>query len=363
MSGFLAFIAKRYGRKAEDIATDVVTYLMRETDVQFRIALFLAELGFPYLESGFFAETRSSGKNGIPDIKLFDRQGKCRVIVENKFWALLTSKQPCAYLNELSKQGLVLFVVPKSRRKSIWEQVCTRCEKVDGPIVAPSITRLGCIGRTGQKFIAVITWNTLLNELAPCTYGISAGSSISDNELFINELRRLCNVEETKGVENLDAKIVSSKAIGLAVFNYMKLLAQIIDAATDAGYIKRVRRKLDSYGEGYHGEWGQLGPYRAWIGLEARLWSERGESPIWIVFSDEKIIDKKLRAIFLAARGRWSWLDDPRQLEDGNLGGERQLVIPIPIKPRVHYDSVLQGAIERIEQIKSLFESRRLKKA
>ncbi len=364
MSGFLAFIARRYSRKAEDIATDVVTYLMRGAYVQSSITSLLTVLGFPYLESGFSAETRLSGENGIPDIKLIDKQGECRVIVENKFWALLTSKQPCAYLNEVSKDGLVLFVVPKSRRKSIWEQVCTRCEEVNGPIVAPSITSLGCIGRTGQKFIAVITWNNLLDALAPLTSGISTVSSISDAELFINQLRRLCNVEETKGVENLDAKMVSSKDVGWAVYDCMKLLTQIVDAAADADCFKPEKRKNhDSCGEGYYGKWGQLGPYRAWIGFDARLWSERGESPIWIEFADEKIIDNELREIFFTARGTWSWLDDPRQLEDGNLGGDSQLVIPIPIKPRVDHDALLQGAIERIEQVKTLFKSQRLKKA
>jgi len=34
MSGFLSYIAERYGAKSEDIATDVVAYLINESYVQ-----------------------------------------------------------------------------------------------------------------------------------------------------------------------------------------------------------------------------------------------------------------------------------------------------------------------------------------
>jgi hypothetical protein len=100
MGGFLSFIADRYHRKSEDVASDVVTYLINEFPVQDAIGTLLKRLGFPDPPLKFRAYPRQSGEYGIPDIKLRDKDGNARVIIENKFWAPLTNLQPCGYLNE-----------------------------------------------------------------------------------------------------------------------------------------------------------------------------------------------------------------------------------------------------------------------
>jgi hypothetical protein len=311
MNGFLAFIARQYNRKAEDVGSDVVAHLLHESHIQNAFCGLLAGLGFPNLKPSFAVETRSSGENGIPDIKLLDDNGECRVIIENKFWALLTSKQPSAYINEIAADGLVLFVVPRLRRRSVWEQIQTRCVSSHVPVTDSKVTALGCSGRVGVKHIAVISWTDLLAAFSSLTRTASNATSSSETEVFLNQLRRLCDVEDSKKVERLDERWISNTDIALAVYDYMKLVNLIVESAADANYFLPERRQgQDSCGEGYFGKWGQLGSYRAWIGFDARLWSERGESSIWIEFADKEEIDRELRTIFFAARGRWNWLED-----------------------------------------------------
>jgi hypothetical protein len=60
--------------------------------------------------------------------------------------------------------------------------------------------------------------------------------------------------------------------------------------------------------------------------------------------------------MFLAARGRFAWLTDPAQLEDG-ISDDGQLVVPVPLKPGVELDALLASAIERIEQVKEVLNS------
>jgi len=372
MSGFLSFISRQYGRKAEDVATDVLAYLMERPEIQGTLCKLLAEAGYPYLNPGFSVEIRTSGESGrtggIPDIWLSYGQGEhkaIKAVIEDKFGAGLTKNQPCGYLDKVGTGGIVLFVAPAWRQKGIWEEVQGRCKKSGAPIVALKTNSSKRIGKTGSKYIAVISWNTLLRALSSsCSTGLEENSRISEVELFVDQLRRLCDVEDTSKFEKLSG-IVSERDVAFTVYSSMKLLHQIVETADADGLFTPDKPQYwqgkndGSCGPGYFGYYGALGTkFRAWIGFDARLWSERGESPIWIEFDDKAILDE-LSGIFLAAPERLPWLGDPTQLEDGNAGN-RQLVISVPLKPGVELDALLASAVERIEQVKDLLDSRHL---
>jgi hypothetical protein len=359
MTGFLSYIASQYRRKPEDVATDVVAYLMQAREVRERISGCLKGLGFPNLSPDFKVQLRfSSPENGTPDLRLIDRQDKCRAIIENKFGALLTDKQPCAYLKEIPADGLLLFVVPRWRLVSVWNQIKQRCETEYGPMTRITDVRPGFIGRTGSKCMAIIPWDRFLKILS--SSGVSKGSYGDETEIFVQQLRRLCDVEKPK-FENLKAhaKLLTRTETASAVYACVPLVDMLLSEVEDAGYFEpKLKRKHDKCGRGYFGEYGQLGSFRAWIGFDARVWSQKGKSPIWIEFYDTHEIDGQLRDIFRSARGKWPWLADLSQLEDEN-NGNHQLVIPILLKSGVEYDVLLRAAVERIEQVAKLLKLRR----
>ena len=193
-------------------------------------------------------------ENGIPDLRLIDDQEKCRVIIENKFWALLTDKQPGAYFRELPPNGLVLFVVPRSCRKRLWVQMQDRCRE---PITQCNVAN-GCyIGRTGEQYIAVISWDHLLSGSRPIE------QDDPDFAIFIEQLRRLCKVEEENKIEMLSPSAMASKEIAKSVHSYMKLATQIVEAAEDADcFVPKKPQPKDSCGEIRIGKWGDISGFR-----------------------------------------------------------------------------------------------------
>lgn len=332
----------------------------------------LGRCGLPIFETWLLRRDQNLGESGrtggIPDIWLSYGQGEHKVIkavIEDKFRAGLTKHQPCGYLDKVETGGIVLFVAPTWRQNGIWEEVHGRCKKSGAPIVALKTNSSKRIGKTGSKYIAVISWNALLRALSSsCSTGLEESSRISEVELFVDQLRRLCDVEDTSKFEKL-SEIVSERDVAFTVYSSMKLLHQIVESADADGLFTPDKPQYwqgkndGSCGPGYFGYYGALGTkFRAWIGFDARLWSERGESPIWIEFDDKAILDE-LSGIFLAAPERFPWLDDPTQLEDGNAGN-RQLVISVPLKPGVELDALLASAVERIEQVKELLDSQHL---
>ena len=64
------------------------------------------------------------------DLVGFDDKGSERLLVELKFWAELTDKQPGAYLERLpAGAAVLLFVVPGTRVEYLWPEVLRRADE------------------------------------------------------------------------------------------------------------------------------------------------------------------------------------------------------------------------------------------
>jgi hypothetical protein len=360
MSGFLSFISEQYGLKAEDVATDVFAYLLQRQDAQRALCQLFADVGYPYLKPGFSVKSRKCAEDGrdggIPDITLSYGDGENKIIqaiIEDKFGAGLTKKQPCEYIKTVADNGIVLFVAPKWRQRSIWGEIRGKCQKSGASCIPIRSGSSGRIGKVGSKFIALIQWDKVLVALS--------NSFDPEVKLFVDQLKKLCDVEDTVKFENL-SELVSDRGVGSTVFSSIELLERIVELAeADELFITRGKTrhwegKNDDRSRGpcYFGYRGTLGAnIRAWIGFDARLWALCGESPLWIEF-DENF--DQLKEMFFAARGRFVWLTDPAQLVDGE-SEDRQLVVPLPLKPGVELDALLASAIERIEQVKEVLNS------
>ena len=66
---------------------------------------------------------------------LYDRRGKVRLFVENKFWAPLTPNQPVAYLRALPDDGMLAFIAPKDRIYSLWFELREQCKRENLSVV------------------------------------------------------------------------------------------------------------------------------------------------------------------------------------------------------------------------------------
>lgn len=343
-SGFLSFIAERYHRKSEDVASDVVTYLINEFPVQDAIRALLTKLGFPDPPFRFRACSRRSGENGIPDIKLYDKDGNARIIIENKFWAILTQNQPCGYLKD-SGVELVLFVVPKSRVRRIWKEVCRCCarDEMCGPVTDIVGYPLQPLGRIHEKYVAAISWDDLIDVFK------QDAENTPELQVFVSQLGRLCEVEEKMEIRDIRAEHVGegAKVVAEDVYKFMRLVKPIVEAAEAGGFF-RANEKQDksSRGDFHIGFAGELGAWKAWIGFDARVWAKNGETPIWIECGDPENIGDLKRKL-QPNREELPWFDD-----------EDQIVVPIPLRPSAHQEIIVGAAVEQIGRVKRLLEAK-----
>ncbi len=79
--------------------------------------------------------TEVIGKNDERlDLVAYDERDSERVLIEVKFWAGLTDKQPEEYLKRLPRDGdpaVLLFVAPEQRLVTLWAEICRQAEEAD----------------------------------------------------------------------------------------------------------------------------------------------------------------------------------------------------------------------------------------
>ena len=103
MSSLLGHLAMRFTRHPENIATNALHFIIEKSQVA-RAAVIehVASTGVA-LEKNLAFSTQERGEGGeIPDIVAKDEQRRLVLIIESKFWAVLTAQQPVAYLDSLS---------------------------------------------------------------------------------------------------------------------------------------------------------------------------------------------------------------------------------------------------------------------
>ncbi len=91
------------------------------------------------------------------------------MLVESKFWAPLTPNQPTGYLSRLppDKEGLVLFIAPEARYRTLWQELLGRCKAAGleprDETGDPPHWRAVRISQVGK--LAYVSWSFVLNRL------------------------------------------------------------------------------------------------------------------------------------------------------------------------------------------------------
>jgi hypothetical protein len=345
MQSFLAYVAGQYGRKKEDVATDVLAYLLnRNKSTRTALGRLIAEGGYT-LPKTYSIVSRTKGINGVPDLQITDADGSCCAIIENKFWAGLTINQPVGYLKELKAEGgVIVFVVPETRIAKIWKELCRRCEEHGRPIESWSGGRFS--GRTANDYIRVVSWDQLIHNL---TAGVDkVASQDSETSLFIEQLRRICEVANKERVEVIDPAELSDRRLGQRVKDYAYLATAIAKAAEEKQLFihlpERKQLRWESCGPGWSGRFGTMSNYVAWLGFDAEHWSTHVVSPLWLTFEDKNDFDEL------------SNLFDPDIMagtcfEIDRSNGGRALTLPVPVTTGAEADEIIETAVRWLEAI------------
>jgi hypothetical protein len=355
MRSFLAYVAEQYGRKKEDVATDALVYLLKKHRIA-RTAFhsFVAdECGYT-LPKIYSVISRTKGPDGVPDIQISDENGVCCAIVENKFRAPLTEKQPVSYFNGLRTDGgLILFVVPKDRIVKLWSELRSRCEEADRAIEPLPGFRFS--GQSAKHRLCIVFWDQLIRHLETSLDNDEAREA--EVSMFIDQLRRVCEVADNETFNNLTSDQLSGAGTSALIRHLTWITRELIGRSIDKNIAqetkkKEMQAKVDvSDSSLYVGQDLLFDGVTAWIGFWPKAWGERLISPLWIVLylpeSEDDLIVKQLH----------------KEQRDGTVvkhlfysDDEDGWLIPIPIEPDKAQDDVVDEAFQFVSYIRSAIE-------
>ena len=265
---------------------------------------------------------------------LYDRRGKVRLFVENKFWAPLTPNQSVAYLRALPDDGMLAFIAPKDRIYSLWFELREQCKRENLSVVDE--TGLGDLQRmqVDQRTLLLTHWRRVLDALGHAATAGGYASTFQD----IDQLRGLTERMNSGVFLPLRGDEPTDTCVARRLLNYGSLIDDITKRLIEAGV-------ADTKGLAAAG-WGRYvrvhDKFVVYLCLHLEAWRDFGMTPLWCeVPSDAGVSLRRIEERFDGAR-----VDDK--------GGLR---IPIRLEVGVERDRVVEAAVHRVRSLAGVLEA------
>ena len=279
---FSYIVQKRLSRENENVATEALAYIVGYSKDARNGLMKLLRGVVPEMPDLRFQTQQTEGSDR-PDMWGYDGD-EPRVFVESKFWAGLTENQPVSYLNRLAtyiQPTLLLVVVPDAREQTLWRELNLRLigagisaeERGKVPDIFSSVnTGIGPV-------FALTSWTRLISALE----SEIADDQRASSDLF--QLRALCNAADS--YVPISSADLTDQRIPALVLQLGSIMQDSVDLADSQGTLNKGGFTLrgDSNRIGRYASFWDKNGVGIWIGIHFGLWSEYGETPLWVVFS------------------------------------------------------------------------------
>jgi hypothetical protein len=341
--------------RLETTVTEGLAYLLKTRHwAKEAIHKLLESHGYKQIFADFDCESQYQFKSGPrPDLALLELDTSSTfALLELKIDAIFTPNQPNGYVRCLIAERtskhcggeILLFIVPKSRRDSVWKQVNARLglEYVVEPVS-------GYWLRVNNVTVAIVEWNELLRRLE------------EDRNLDDREAEEIITIMKDKTEKDLipevppiTPKFLEDKLIALEILHYMRLAETINTKLSDGAFAALTPRKdkaAPGHGYAWTGRYYYCSGYEwLWIGFEPECWSQHPISPIWVV-----IQGSKNRAV-MRLKSAFSGLIDAEEAFF-DTKPPAALKIPITLKPGHSGDELVTDALDQISHVLELIVS------
>ena len=274
----LAHLSPSFTSQTENIAVEALGYILNTYAGSKEGLDDVVRSGVRNVNPVVKVHTQASGLDGTrPDLVGVDEGSAERVLIEAKFWAELTPRQPHAYLDRLPKDGpsVLLFLAPEDRIVNLWPQLRSRAQS-NGVQLSEVDAERRCVRVDGtQRHLLLVSWTGLLDRMSART------RDHPDAEADIRKLRGLADFVEEGRFEPIRD---TTEDFG-PDSRHMRDMKRIIDAATERGIVegwasrKGLNRTPRSYG---YGRYVRFGGRVVWFGINTDLWEQDGETPLWL---------------------------------------------------------------------------------
>ncbi len=344
----LAPMLKSRDRK-EDIAVLALGYILSTSEGAVRGLENVLKTGG--VEVGAISpdvRTQASDEKGRPDLSCRDENGKERVLIEAKFQAQLTARQPVDYLKRLppDRPSVLLFVVPTGRFELLWTELSRRVN-ADGVelLLEKKDTNLLSANVGGERRLMLTSWANLLNHMAVQVKAKKDSRAACD----IRQLQGLALQDDKEAFLPLRAEELRSE-FPRRVLGLQRLTQDAFERVCKS-------ERVDCSGLRGNPPWSRymrLAGAGATIGVYFDLWAQSRDTPLWLIL-DPWGDDATLKVRIEDVRRRLAPLR--QEVPPGIIDRGRRLLVPINLPLGVEYDSVLDAVVERLEYIARLIDS------
>ena len=224
----LAHLSPSFTSQTENIAVEALGYVLNKYAGSREGLDDVIRSGVRDVNPVVKVRTQSSAVDGTrPDLVGLDEDDKERVLIEAKFWAELTPRQPSAYLDRLPDEGpsVLLFLVPEERIGSLWPVLRARALEAEKTLSDVDAERK-CVSVGGsQRHLMLVSWTGLLDRMSVRT------REERDAETEIQQLRGLADFAEGARFQPIRGPREEIDPDS----RHMRDLKRIIDAATERG--------------------------------------------------------------------------------------------------------------------------------
>lgn len=277
-NALLRHLASMFRGNTEDVATEALRHLLDKSMACREALNDVLQSGVRDLKPVVKVRTQVIGLHGTrPDLVGFDEDGKERALVEVKFWADLTSKQPDGYLKRLPDDGpaVLMFLVPARRIEEVWS---TLRQRLEGQELTDVDSERRCM-RVGdsQRHLMLVSWTGLLDSMAARS---GAGRTGVENEIL--QLRNLAR----HVIDGAYKPLRQDEKFDEDSDRRMQDFQRLVDDATEEG-IKQgwaSRKGLTAATRAYgFGRYVRLsGVATVWFGINKERFEETGATPLWV---------------------------------------------------------------------------------
>ena len=349
----LAHLAPMLGSSTENIAVEALGHVLSTSEAALRAIEDVLKTGGAEVGTISHVRTQDSDEKGRPDLSIRDEHNNERVLIEAKFWAGLTERQPVTYLERLpiDKPSALLFVAPDARFESLWTELRRRV--VDGGMDLGTASKDANLrsAKVGDGCRLMLTsWKFLLDRMASRARGASDSRAACD----IQQLRGLTQNEDNEAFLPLRVEELHPE-FPRRVLALGRLVRDVATRASQEEWANWTGQQ-PSIGEAYCGWYMLLAGAPVWFGYWCAPWAQHRDTPLWLEFS-ESSDDKCPTVTFTEVRHRLAPLQKevPPGIIDTHEG--RRVLVPINLPVGVEYDTVLDAVAKRLEYIAGLIDS------
>jgi hypothetical protein len=296
----LGHLAQRFAFSEENLATESLAWLMRSNTAKSAMVGLarLAECELP--ESLNYVGQVGRQDTGIPDIVATDIDGSERLIIEGKFAAGLTEKQPGGYLERLpsDRSGMLIVVAPSFRLSTLWVELLRSTPGLKSPIPAPSSvdsTDFHHLALNPNLTLALISWRRLVSHIIDALRA-------ADERVLAADAEQLLSL--TEAMDSTAFAPLRPGDLDQRTGHQINQLDGLIDVtrkelSEDPNSLVTRAGRNPSTGRTWYGWYlrSRRTNVQMWFGFLPRAWARYGLSPLWLQSTSQWPRERWLQAL------------------------------------------------------------------